>query len=149
MPTSQMRRLSVSLKRHEAIHATRVSVGNNKLVYVLVADKKLKYPNGKSRIAYIGTTKNGVARIAESVAARSHDILQLRGVNEFGARVVTCKPRQNVKTWHKLERAMLLRFKAMYGDVPHCNTQGAKMKVTDEFRYFSEKGIDTVIEELA
>jgi hypothetical protein len=133
-----MRRLPVSLRRDEAINATRVFIGASKLVYILIADKRLKYRKGKSRIVYIGTTKNGSSRIAGSVAARAEEILSLHGVRSFHARVVTCRPRQRVKTWHKLERAMLLEFKARFGEVPKCNTQGSNMVETDEFRYFSK-----------
>ena len=84
----QKRRLRLSLKRDEALRATRVSIGKQKLVYVLVADKRLRYPKGRSRIAYIGTTKKGVTRIAQSVAKRAEDILSLHGVRTFHARVV-------------------------------------------------------------
>ncbi|MHB8405613.1 MAG: hypothetical protein ACYDCJ_09340 [Gammaproteobacteria bacterium] len=143
------RRLKLSLKRDEALRATRVSVGKNKLVYVLVADKRLKYKDGKSRIAYVGTTKKGVARIAQSVAARADGILSLHGVRTFHARVVTCKPRRNVETWKKLERALLLKFRELYGEVPKCNSHGKKMKVIDEFRYFGKTGVENVIEELS
>jgi hypothetical protein len=143
------RRLKLSLKRDEALRATRVTVGKNKLVYVLVADKRLKYKNGKSRIAYIGTTKKGVARVAQSVAARADDILSLHGVRTFHARIVTCRPRRNVETWRKLERAMLLKFREAFGEVPKCNSVGKKMKTTDEFRYFGNAGVKNVIDELS
>ena len=39
-----LRKLTVSLKRDEALRATRVSIGKNKLVYVLVADKRINFP---------------------------------------------------------------------------------------------------------
>lgn len=52
-----LRRLKLSMHRDHAMEATRVSIGKSKLVYVLAADKKIKYDLGKSRIAYIGTTK--------------------------------------------------------------------------------------------
>ncbi len=149
MATSKKRRLRLSLKRDEAIKATRVSIGKEKLVYLLVADKKLKYSTGKSRIAYIGTTKKGVSRIAQSVAARAEDILSLRGVRAFHARVVTCPPRQKVRTWHKLERALLLEFRRAYGEVPLCNSHGSKIKETDEFTYFRKAGVAAIIEELS
>jgi hypothetical protein len=119
-----------------------------KLVYVLIADKRIKYKSGKSRIAYIGTTKKGVARIAQSVAARADDILSLRGVRSFHARIVTCNARQHVTTWGKLERGLLLCFREHYGEVPKCNSHGRKMKVTDEFYYFAKKAIVNIIEDL-
>jgi hypothetical protein len=143
------RRIKLSLKRDEALRATRVTIGKNKLVYILVADKRLKYQNGKSRIAYIGTTKKGVARIAQSVAARADDILSLHGVRSFHARIVTCKPRRNVETWKKLERALLLKFRERFGEVPKCNSHGKNMKAKDEFRIFGEGGVNNVIEEIS
>ena len=122
------RRLKISLKRDEALRVTRVTIGKYKLVYVLVADKRLKYNKSKSRIAYIGTTKNGVARIARSVAARADDILLRHGVRTFHARIVVCQPRQRVATWKKLERALLITFRERFGEVPKCNSHGRKMK---------------------
>lgn len=142
------RRLKLSLKRDDALRATRVSVGKNKLAYVLVADKRLKYKKGKSRVAYIGTTSKGVARVAQSVAFRADSILSLHGVRAFHARVITCRPRRNVRSWIKLERALLLVFREMFGEVPQCNSHGKKMRVTDEFRYFSHRGVKSVLEEL-
>jgi len=143
-------RLRLSLKRDEALRATRVSIGKKKkLVYLLIADKRLKYAKGKSRIAYIGTTKKGVDRIAQSVAARAEDILSLHGVRTFHVRVVTCNPRQNVKTWIKLERGLLLCFRERFGLIPQCNTQGKNMKETDEFYYFAKKGVLNIIDELS
>jgi len=142
-------RLKVSLKRGEALRATRVTVGKKKLVYLLIADKKLKYKKGKSCVAYIGTTKKGIRRIAQSVAARSDEILSLRGVRSFHARIVVCNPRPNVKTWVKLERGLLLCFRAHFGEVPKCNSHGKRMKETDEFRYFAKKSILNVLDELS
>lgn len=143
------RKLTISLKRDEAVTVSRVSIGKQKMVYVLVCDKRLRYPNGESRVAYIGTTEKGLSRIAQSVAARAEDILALLGVRNFHARVVTCASRQHVRTWRKLERAMLLRFRELYGVVPRCNSQGKNMKVVDEFQYFREKRVDAIIEELS
>ncbi|QGL63657.1 hypothetical protein FEO87_10585 [Stenotrophomonas maltophilia] len=144
-----LRRLKLSMHRDHAMEATRVSIGKSKLVYVLVADKKLRYELGKSRIVYIGTTKKGTSRIAQSVAARAEDILGIRGVRSFHARVITCRPRRRVKTWHQLERALLLKFKEMFGEVPTCNTQGKRMRRSKEFNYFAENGVQLLIEELS
>lgn len=142
-------RLHVSLKRSPALRISRVSVGKSKLCYLLVANKKIKYKDGRSQIVYIGTTKKGLARVSQSVAARAEDVLAIHGVSAFEARVVTCSPRQNVKTWHKLERALLIRFREMFGEVPHCNTQGNRMKETDEFsKYFARKRITTILEDV-
>lgn len=143
-------RLTISLKRDEALRATRVSVGKNKLVYILIADKRIKYANGSSRIVYIGTTKKGLARVARSVAVRAEEIFQrLRGVREFHARLVVCRPRAGVQTWTKLERALLLSFRERFGEIPKCNSQGRKMRERDEFDYFTRKRIAGIIHELS
>jgi hypothetical protein len=144
-----IRRSNVSLKREAALVARRVILKDEKLVYVLVANKKLQYKNGRSFIAYIGTTKNGGARIAQSVATRAKRILGLHGVTEFQARTISCKPRQRVKMWHKLERALLLCFKEQFGEVPECNTQGKNFVETDEFSYFVKARIKRVLEDLS
>jgi hypothetical protein len=144
-----LRRLKLALHRDHALEVTRVTIGKAKLVYILIADKKLRYELGKSRIAYIGTTKKGAARVAQSIAARADDILNIHGVRSFHARVVTCRPRKHVKTWHKLERGLLIVFKEMFGEIPMCNTQGKNMKRTSEFKLFGENGIRLVIEELS
>jgi hypothetical protein len=142
------RYLKVSLKRFQAIEVTRIAIGNQKLVYALIADRKFGHPYGKSSIAYIGTTKKGIRRVASSVAHRAEDILGEYGVKKIVARIITCKPRRAVKTWVKLERAMLLLFREMYGEVPPFNLQGHKIKEIDEFEYFSREKLRKVVAEL-
>lgn len=143
------RRSTVSIKREVALHATRVSLGKDRLVYVLIADKRLKYAKGKSRIAYIGTTKKGLSRIASSVAGRADAILNLHGVRSFHARIVTCKGRRRVAMWRKLERALLIEFRAKFGEPPRCNSHGKGMRAVDEFLYFARTRIRNVLEDLA
>jgi hypothetical protein len=144
-----LRRIKLSLHRDPALELTRVSVGKAKLVYVLIADKKIRYELGKSRIAYIGTTEKGSERIAQSVAARADDILSIRGVRSFHARIITCSPRRKVKNWRQLERALLIKFREMFGEVPYCNSHGKRMKRAKEFGYFAETGIELALEELS
>ena len=142
------KRLTVSLKKKHAMQVSRVSIGNKKLVYVIIASKSLKYPWGRSHVAYIGTTKKGMARIAQSAAARAEDVLSLHGVKDFHVRILTCAPRPNVKTWVKLERALLLTFRNKYGALPMCNSMGKKMKQTDEFDRFNRKRLENCLEAL-
>jgi hypothetical protein len=146
-----VKRLRISLKRHEAITVDRVSVGKLKLAYVICADKKLRYGKKRSKIAYIGTTKNGIDRFAQSAASRSDQVFDLRGVERFTVHVVTCTPRQKVKSWHKLERALILTFKNMFGAVPKCNVQGkhANYSWSDEADLFSVPRLTTIIEDLS
>ena len=144
-----VRKLNLSLKTIHALEITRIAIGNQKLVYVLVANKKLHYRYGSSAIAYIGTTKKGVGRIAESAAQHAQEILELHGVKKVTARIVTCRPRRNVKTWLELERAMLVTFREQYGSVPKCNEKGKNMKLTKESKkYFAAHAVLNVIEKL-
>ena len=145
----QLRRLTVSLKRQTAMEVSRVSIGSEKLVYFIVANKKLQYADGRSKVAYIGTTKNGLNRVANSVAFRAPAVLRLHGVDSFEVRIVTCRPRQNVRTWLKLERAFLLTFKELYGEVPKNNTHGRGISEVDEFDYFSRVRLRRILEDLA
>jgi hypothetical protein len=143
-----LKRLTITLKKKEAMQVTRVSIGKKKLVYLILVKKPLKYQWGRSRVAYIGTTKRGVGRIAQSAAAKAESILNLYGVRDFIVRVLTCPPRPNVKTWVKLERALLLVFRHRYGTLPKCNTQGKKMKERDEFNYFNKSRLEKLLENL-
>lgn len=60
MPYRYLRRLSVRGGRgNAALTLDRISVRAQTLVYVAVADKSGKYRLGRSRILYMGTTKNG------------------------------------------------------------------------------------------
>lgn len=127
---------------------TRIALHHLKLVYVVVADKLLSYPLGRSRVVYIGTTKNGVSRVAQSAAYRTDTVLRLRGVTTFSVRVVTCRARRRVKTWRKLERALLLTFREVYGAVPICNTQGKGMRWGDECDYFAYSRLVSILDDL-
>jgi len=142
-----IRRAAISLNRDSALTARRVLSDKRKRVYILVADKKLNYSSGRSRIAYIGTTEKGGSRIAQSVAWRASAIFALSGVREFHARVVTCRPRRKVKMWRKLERALLLEFRTEYGEVPRCNIQGKGFTELDEFEYFARSRIRRILED--
>jgi hypothetical protein len=144
-----MKRLRIALSRGEAMIVHRVSVGNLKLAYVICADKKIKYNEGRSRIVYIGTTKNGIDRVAQSSANQSDVILNHPGINTFSVKIVTCTPRQKVKTWRLLERALLLQFKEMFGEAPACNTHGKNIKWNEELSLFARARLRTIIEDLS
>ena len=84
------RRLNVILKRGEVITVDKISLDNHKLAYVICADRKLRYNGGRSRIAYIGTTVNGIDRFAQSAAYHLDTIFDLGRIYRFRVFVVTC-----------------------------------------------------------
>ncbi len=149
MPERRVRRANISLKRESALSARRVLIGNQKLVYVLVGPRPIPYEWDRSRILYIGTTRSGSSRVAQSVSSRADQILQQHGVKSFEARIVTCSLRRRVRTWAKLERAMLLCFRELFGELPLCNARGLHMRPTDEFLYFSRERVRQVLHELS
>ena len=143
-----MKRLKISLERLHAMQVTRIAVGKKKLVHAILTPKAVKYSWGRSRVVYIGTTKNGVSRVAESAAARSDKVLSIRGVNHFFVRIVTCSTQQSVKTWEKLERALILAFRQRYGGIPMCNKIGKSSKWRDELKYFKLERLNGILEGL-
>jgi hypothetical protein len=82
--------------RQPALVVNRIATGKT-LVYVLCQDKKFRYPYRRSRVVYIGTTKNGRDRIAGSAASHAEDILGGHGIARFQARIVTCREVHAVK----------------------------------------------------
>jgi hypothetical protein len=43
---------------------------------------------------------------------------------------------------------MLLAFRAEYGSVPVCNSQGKKIKETDEYDYFAREAVRKLVDNL-
>jgi hypothetical protein len=126
----------------------RVAIGNQRLVYAICADKKIAYEYGRTPIVYLGTTEKGVDRIARSAAYRSPAVLGMHGVKSFDVRVITCGPRQGINSWKMLERALILEFRAEFGEIPKCNSHGKRMRETREFQVFSRDRIRQVIRDL-
>lgn len=115
-------------------------LSSDKLIYIMVASKMLPYPRRRSAVAYIGSSENGIARMATSAATRAQDILNLPRVNKFDVVPISSPGRPGAKGWwKKLERAFLLAFWEEYGAVPRFNTQGKRMQKRDEFDVFSEE----------
>jgi hypothetical protein len=131
------KKLTISRTKNAAITITRIAISAEKLVYVAVANKSVKYHNGKSRVVYIGTTASGADRIASSAAAKARELLEYHGIKLLDFFVVTCTPRRKVQTWKKLESGLILTFRAMYGDPPLANTHGKSKVWSDELDYFT------------
>lgn len=134
----------------EALRATRVLVAAQRVAYVFQASRAIQYTLGPSRVVYVGSSSNGPGRVTASVSDRATDILARHGVQAFVACILTCGPRQNVKTWHKLERALLIRFRERFGQPPLCNAHGRRMRASEEFTtLFSQTRIDSIIDDLS
>jgi hypothetical protein len=82
------------------------------------------------------------------VAARTDEILANHDLTHFDAHLITCKAVPRVETWRKLERALLLTFRDLYGEPPLCNRHGAGIQEEDEFSFFTRERIRNVLEDL-
>lgn len=139
----------MTLQKHSkpAVTITRQAVKKTGLVYVGIANKAIKYANGKSsRIVYIGTTQGSAARIAASAANKAGDLLGFFGIRHLEFYVVTSSGIRGVKTWEILERGLLITFRELYGEPPRCNKQGLRTQWKDELEYFTQNGLKSVIE---
>jgi len=141
------KKLRVKCKPEPAITIYRLAFKTDKLVYIARANKKIKYPWAKSRIAYIGTTKKGARRIASSAAWKGEDLLYQYGIKHLDFHIVSCGKRPNVESWKKLERALIIRFKEIHGAIPKANKVGGKRG--DEMNYFSQYKLDDIIKRLS
>lgn len=138
---------TLTVKKHKgiALEVHRLAIKVDKLVYVLLTNKKVKYNYGRSRVVYIGTTKKGARRIMQSAAVKSGELLEGYGMKTLEARIITCQRRQGVESWKKLERALLLEFRGYYGEVPIGNNQGKGIRERDEFKYFRRSRIRSIV----
>ena len=142
-------RLFIKISPKPAVTITRYGLKRKKVVYAAVANKQHKYPDGQSSVVYIGTTKKGVKRIADSAANQAKKQLFNYGVKRLSFYVVSCKALAGVESWKKLERALLLTFKAEFWSVPVGNKVGKNFKWKDEHKYFAERRLRTIIAELS
>lgn len=142
------RRLNVMVKWPPAITVTRLAGAPQKLCYVVTANKIVAYSTGRSKVVYIGATDEGLSRLVTTVAGRTEEILAQHDLTHFDAHVITCKSVPRIETWRKLERALLLTFRDLYGSSPLCNRHGAGIQEDDEFAYFTRERIRNVLEDL-
>lgn len=134
------RKLHLSLSRTPVMTLGRAALGADRLVYILAANRPVKYPRGRSRIVYIGTTKRGARRVASSVAHRAEGLFEGRGMRTVNAHLLTYTRRSGAqKLWLKLERALLFMFKYEYGTIPLLNRMGRHFWPGKEFAHFSKK----------
>jgi hypothetical protein len=139
-------RMAVSLKNKPAMTVHRRILEKDKLVYLLVAPKPIKRENGRSRIAYIGTTKKGADRIATSAAYRAEEILEMRGLRTIDVYMVSCKARPGLKVWEQLEDALLAEFRSCYFELPLCNDRGKKLRWTRKLgKLFKRERINKIL----
>lgn len=123
----------------------RKAIEANKVVYVALANKRVRYPTGTSAIVYIGSTMNGVSRIAASAAQKATALLSDHGFKQLNFYVVSCSSKKSVPTWKRLEAALLVVFRQVNGAIPKLNRQGSKLNGEAALAYFSRAKLEAAI----
>ena len=96
-----------------------------RMVYILVANKSYAYNSGeRSHIIYIGTTGKGARRPATSAVDKASEAFgELHGVRETNVHIATCRGVQAMKTWERLESALLATFRELHFELPMYNNK--------------------------
>lgn len=117
------------------------------MVYILVANKAYKYPNGRrSRIVYIGTTGKGARRPATSAVDKASEAFsELHGIKRIELHIATCPGRKRLRTWEHLESALLATFKSLYFKLPPYNKKQGSVLYPEDIRLFRQKALQTLI----
>jgi len=124
--------MKVHVGSKPAMTVHRRILTKDRIVYLLVGKKSFKYKGGRSRIAYIGTSKRGARRIASSAAHRADEVFSRWGSRQMDVFIASCEARPGLKSWKYLERALLANFLAQYQELPFCNKQGKKYKFDEK-----------------
>lgn len=139
--------LSAKVEPEPVLKLAHHAVKDQKLVYLIAVQTRWRYQRGSSHIIYIGTTRKGLDRIADSIAKKAQQIFDLHDVHGAQVHVVTCGPRQRVKTWLELERALLVTFRKLYGELPELNKKGKKLPRVDPAKFFNPSNLESIVKQ--
>jgi hypothetical protein len=117
---------------------------------VITSSKLLPYPSGRSYVVYVGRTEAGLRRLCASAAFRGGRAFREQpGIRAISVWPLTWARGRDVGKAKLLERAFLIRFRALYGDIPILNNQGVRMRERDEFTVFRRQAVDRVIRQFS
>jgi hypothetical protein len=141
------RTLRVRVSKESALTIDRSRMWKKRLVYILVANKKFKYRSGRrSHILYIGTTGKGARRPAASAVAKAMAIFgDVRGVKQIGVYLLNSDSRPSVRTWQKLESALLALFCQRYYQLPIENKRRGEYVNEEDIRYFRRDNLVKIL----
>jgi hypothetical protein len=142
------RMLRVRVSKESALTVDRSRMWKKRLVYVLVANKTFKYPSGKrTHVLYIGTTGKGAKRPAFSAVEKAMSVFgDIRGVKQIGVYLLNSGARRNVKTWQKLESALLAVFRQRYFGLPLENKRRGEYINEEDIRYFRRENLLKILQ---
>lgn len=87
--------------------------------------KEIEYPNGKTPIIYLGSTKNIKKRLRDHIGKNSkngriRDFLKNHECSFRYVELSTLQPQKNMK-WREEEKRLYKLFVTTYGSAPKCN----------------------------
>jgi hypothetical protein len=139
-----MRRLKVKPSKVPLLTLTRSRQWDKKrMTYILLANKTYKTHAGlRSRVIYIGTTAKGAGRPAASAVNKASQVFyKARGVKTIDVYIVTCRGRQAMPTWKRLEAALIHAFWNIHHQIPQYN----KKKPDYVEGIFGQKALEKLI----
>lgn len=139
--------LKVRASKESVLTVDRSRMWGKRFVYILVANKKFKYPSGRrSHVIYIGTTSRGARRPAVSAVQKAMSFFgEMHGVKQIGVYLVSSDTRRNVKTWNKLESALLAVFRQRYFKLPLENKRRGEYVNEEDVRYFKREDLIKIL----
>lgn len=142
--------LRVRVSPESALTVDRSRMWKKRLVYVLVANRRFKYPSGRrTYVLYIGTTGKGARRPAASAVEKAMAIFgDVRGVKQIGVYLLNSGSRRNVRTWEKLESALLAAFWQRYFSLPRENKRRGEYVNEEDIRYFRRDNLVNILRKL-
>ncbi|HET9285780.1 MAG TPA: hypothetical protein VFR24_27835 [Candidatus Angelobacter sp.] len=144
---ARRKNLRVRLSKESVLTIDRSRMWKKRLAYILVANKAFKYPYGnKTHILYIGTTRKGAQRPAASAVEKAMSLFgEVRGVKQIGIYLLNSESRRNVKTWQKLESALLAVFRQRYSSLPQENKRRGEYGNADDIQYFRRDNLEKIL----
>ena len=135
--------MKIHLASKPAMIVHRRILAKHRIVYLLVGKKPFKYKGGRTRIAYIGTSKKGASRVASSAAHKADKFFSRWGSRQMEVFIASCSAKPGLKSWQYLEHALLAVFLQLYRELPFCNKNGYKLdeKLRKMFKYESLIGV--------
>lgn len=147
LPTSMTLRVKCSPEPLLTVKRSKQWSKTKRMVYVLTAKKPQKYPYGRSRIIYIGTTGKGTQRPAVSAVNKASEAFgKLRGVREIETYIVTSGTRRGQsRTWEHLESSLLAVFVGRYHHLPWYNKKRGSIRYAEDVTLFKRKALEQII----
>lgn len=140
-----MPKLRIKLSKIAALTVSRQAIRHEKLVYVIRGNRRVKYHHGRSSVLYVGMTSVGAKRFAQSAVAKAQDILTTHGFKKVIVSTMTCTRLAGKASWPMLERAVIIKFREMYGSIPKFNKSFRKAKWRKERKYFNHMTLESII----